>query len=576
MGPKPTPSAVSSAKAVVRRGVKRAKREAGAQLRRRGWQPVAEARTSGLTVHGVVEEFTRREIIGWVMVPAGQAGVRVTLHLQEVQIAATWAGDEIERVGEREIRGFRFALRDVWNFARTDHRISVRVDGVPLPIVGKGMHVSPEEDGNRALGTLRKKLETGFVFSRNGRLQLSKSIDEEWQRQVLSFYNGLRTLIKDTLGYDLFVMYGSLLGAVREGGFIGHDDDFDAAVIVDATTGAEAVEALKKLAFTLIEAGYDVEGRRSAVHVHHRDNPAIRIDIFHLYFDAKGVLAFAFGVAGSKDVLKEQWQGVTETRFGPGNVLVPVNGEAMVETIYGPGWRIPTPGFNWNRDRTKRERSAIVPLADVEEIYWANFYARTEYTSGSTFFDFVNARPETPQHVIDIGCGDGRDSYAFGLAGRHVTGLDRSHIGVRHADKKAHDMGMGDRVRFAACDVGEADNLRGVLKSAIERAGDAPVLFYARFFLHSIPVEVQNTLMATLAEVARPGDQFAAEFRTTADAALNKVHEKHYRRFQDGPAFGVALREKYGFGVTFEVEGQGFSPYKGEDPVLYRVLAQRG
>jgi hypothetical protein len=575
MGSKPTPSAVSSAKAVVRRGVKRAKREAGTQLRRRGWQPVAEARSAG-PVTGMVEEFTRRSVAGWVMIPPGQAGVRVTLHLQELQVAATWAGDVVDRVGAREVRGFRFALRDIWNFARVDHQLTVRVDGVPLPIAGRGMHVAPEEDGARALGTLRKKLETGHVFSRTGRLQLSKSIDEEWQREVLGFYEGLRKVVKDALGHDLFVMYGSLLGAVREGGFIGHDDDFDAAVIVDATTGAEAVEALKKLAFTLIDAGYDVEGRRSAVHVHHRDNPAIRIDIFHLFFNAKGVLAFAFGVAGTTDVLKEQWQGVTETRFGPGSVLVPVNGEAVVEAIYGAGWRIPTPGFSWDKDRTKRERSAIVPLDDVEEIYWANFYARTEYTSGSTFFDFVNSRPEMTSHVIDIGCGDGRDSYAYGLAGRTVTGLDRSHIGVRHATKKAHDMGMGDRVSFAACDVGEADNLRGVLNAAIERAGDAPILFYARFFLHSIPEEVQDTLMATINEVARPGDQFAAEFRTTADAALGKVHEKHYRRFQDGPAFGVALREKYGFDVTFEVEGQGFSPYKGEDPVLYRVLAKRG
>ena len=574
MGSKPTPSAVSSAKAVVRRSLRRAKRGAGAQLRRRGWQPVTEVKSAG-PVTGLVEEFTRRSVSGWVMVPAGQSGVRVTLHLQDVQVAATWAGDAVERGGPREIRGFRFALRDVWNFARAEHRLTVRVDGTPLPIAGVGMHVSPEEDGTRALGTLRKKLETGHVFSRNGRLQLSKSIDEEWQREVLGFYDGLRKVIKDALGHDLFVMYGSLLGAVREGGFIGHDDDFDAAVIVDATTGPEAIEALKKLAFMLIDAGYDVEGRRSAVHVHHRDDPAIRIDIFHLYFDAQGVLAFAFGVAGTSDVLKEQWQGVVETRFGPGSVLVPVNGEAMVETIYGAGWRIPTPGFNWDKDRTKRERSAIVPLSEVEEIYWANFYARTEYTSGSTFFDFVNARPEMTQHVIDIGCGDGRDSYAFGLAGRNVTGLDRSHIGVRHADKKAHDMGMGDRVQFAACDVAEADNLRGVLNQALGRAGDAATLFYARFFLHSIPEEVQDTLMATINEVARPGDLIAAEFRTTADAALMKVHTKHYRRFQDGPAFGVALSEKYGFEVNYELESQGLSPYKDEDPVLYRVVARR-
>src|SRR4051794_10606751 len=61
MGSKPTPSAAGSAKAVVRRGVKRAKREAEAQLRRRGWQPVREVTSLGPAT-GVVEEFTRRSV----------------------------------------------------------------------------------------------------------------------------------------------------------------------------------------------------------------------------------------------------------------------------------------------------------------------------------------------------------------------------------------------------------------------------------------------------------------------------------------------------------------------------------
>ena len=103
----------------------------------------------------------------------------------------------------------------------------------------------------------------------------------------------------------------------------------------------------------------------------------------------------------------------------------------------------------------------------------------------------------------------------------------------------------------------------------------APMLFYARFFLHSIPEDVQRTLMTTISEVARPGDYFAAEFRTDKDAAIEKVHGNHYRRFQNGPAFGRSLQESYGFVPLLEQEGNGFSPYKGEDPQLYRVIARR-
>jgi SAM-dependent methyltransferase len=279
-------------------------------------------------------------------------------------------------------------------------------------------------------------------------------------------------------------------------------------------------------------------------------------------------------VAGETDFRIEQWQGVVEVPFGVGKVLVPGNAEALTETIYGPQWRVPTPGFDWDRDRRLRAVEAMLPMEEREEIYWANFYARTEYTSGSTFFGAVNARPDMADHVIDIGCGDGRDSYAFGLAGRKVTGLDRSHIGVRHAAKKAADMGM-DQVSFVACDVADAAGLREVLRAATERAGDAPLMFYARFFLHSIPADVQATLMAEIRDAARPGDMFAAEFRTTADKGLRKVHEKHYRRFQDGAAFGRALAETFGFEVLDEVESAGLSPYQDEDPVLYRVVATK-
>ncbi|MGQ0463765.1 MAG: methyltransferase domain-containing protein [Sporichthyaceae bacterium] len=567
----------ADARKLAHRGVRKAKRQLGKQLRSRGWAPVAEAarKSGGGGVHGVVETFTKDAISGWVELPAGGKPVRITLHLEDLQVAGTWANDPIGRTGNAEIRGFRFVIKDIWNYAAVGERLTVRADGVPLPIAGVGAHVKATAAGRGTIGTLKRKLNSGHVFSRKGRLQLSKSLDEAWQTEVLDFYGKLRTTVKDALGLDLFVMYGSLLGAVREGGFIGHDDDFDVAAIVDASTGPEAIEQLKKLAFALIDAGYDVEGRRTAVHVHHRDNPKLRIDIFHLYFDAAGVLQFAFGVAGNKDVTKESWQGLAEQTFGPSSVLVPVNGEAMCETVYGDGWRVPNPGFNWDTDRSKRARDAIVPLDDVEEIYWANFYAKVEYTSGSTFQEWVNGREGMTEHVVDIGCGDGRDSYAFGQAGRHVTGLDRSHIGVRHADKKAHDMGMYPRVQFQACDVGEADPLRGVLAGATERAGAAPITFYARFFLHSIPEDVQETLMTTVASVARSGDKFAAEFRTTADAELAKVHTKHYRRFQDGWAFGTALRERYGFDVEFEVEDTGFSPYKDEDPVLYRVVATK-
>jgi len=574
MSRKPSAAAAKAgAGALLRAGMRRAGRRATTALRLRGWEPAGASHSEDLL--GVVEEFNLVELHGWVLVPPDAPPVRITLHLEGLQIAGTWATETTDREGGEEIRGFRLMLRDAWQFARVRHRFTVRANSEPLPIVGHGMCLRPEEDGPRALGTLAAKLSSGWVFSRVGVLQLSKKLDTEWQRRILDYYAAMQATVKREIGHDLFAMYGSLLGAVREGSFIGHDDDFDVAVLLPVSTAEQACAELKKMAFVLIEAGYEVQAMRSALHVYASAARELRIDIFHLYFGSDGVLKFPFGAAGTKDFRRAQWQGVVEAPFGVGRVLVPANAEALTETIYGSDWRLPTPGFDWDRDRKVRASEALLPFNDREEIYWANFYAKTEYTSGSTFFEAVNDRPDCPDHIVDIGCGDGRDSFAFGKAGRFVTGLDRSHIGVRHAVKKAAELGIGGRVGFSACDVSDTVALRRVLTAAQQRAGDAPVLYYARFFLHSIAPEVQDTLMAGIHALARPGDMFAAEFRTTADKSLSKVHGKHYRRFQDGPAFGISLKESYGFEAVFEVESTGLSPYRGEDPVLYRVIAVR-
>jgi hypothetical protein len=273
-------------------------------------------------------------------------------------------------------------------------------------------------------------------------------------------------------------------------------------------------------------------------------------------------------------VRRADWQGVKEVPFAGRQIAVPACAEKMVEAIYGPNWRTPKPGFEWGRDRRTRATAGTIGIHTGQEVYWANFYARTEYTEGSTFFEYVNGREDTPATIIDIGCGDGRDACAFGAAGRRVVGLDQSPMGIEHATKKASGLGLADQVEFRICDVADNAALSAVIDEFVTDAHDAPVLFYLRFFLHSIPTKVQEKLMATIGERARPGDYLAAEFRTDKDEDAHKVHGKHYRRFQNGPAFGADL-VKRSFSLLHEEEGTGLSPYQDEDPVLYRVVARR-
>lgn len=527
----------------------------------------------GSAANALVEVFDRAEVTGWIEVAPDAPPTRVALVVDGIEVDSAFASDPAQRHVGGDARTFRFALDELWTYVGRGNRISVRLGGRALPIAGHGMFHVPDSPGERTLDELRGRLAAGEIFSRSGALQLSKTLDTTWQAGVLELYGQLRTHLADGFGYDAVLAYGTLLGAVREGGFIGHDLDFDAAFVSKHRDAAAAARGLRQIAFALIDAGLGVQARPTSLRITVPGGAGVLVNLFHLYVDESGALQFPHGVAGSGTLAA--WTSVQEVAFAGATVLVPAGAEAALEHIYGPDWRTPNPGFSWTTERTAQAVDGFLPAPVVEEIYWADFYARTIYTTGSTFQQLVQSRDDVPDTVVDLGCGDGRDSYAFAGDGRgKVTGLDRSHIGVRQATKKAEQMGYGGTLSFSACDVGDAPKLRATLLAA--RSGDEPMAFYLRFFLHSIPEDVQKVLMGVIADCSRPGDYFAAEFRTDRDEAAVKVHGNHYRRFQNGPAFGRSLRETYGFTPLLEQEGNGFSPYRGEDPQLYRVIARRG
>ena len=126
---------------------------------------------------------------------------------------------------------------------------------------------------------------------------------------------------------------------------------------------------------------------------------------------------------------------------------------------------------------------------------------------------------------------------------------------------------------IAVCDVADSDAVGTALQDFRDRHEGA-VVFYLRFFLHSIKADVQETLLSHIASVARAGDLFAAEFRTDEDAKRKKTFGNHYRRFQNAGEFRTALEGCFGFDVVSDQESDGLSPYGDEDPVLYRVVAR--
>lgn len=548
-------------------------RRFAAALRR----PAHDMRPSAgsLVLAAGVDEFAGPTLRGWADVKPGAPPIPVAVFINDVEVVRTWAVEPAnDRVGVGEVRVFRLALRDLWKYCKTSDRLTVRVGGAPVPIAGHGLSLRVPANGEYSVQRLQKLLASGHVFGQSGRVQLSKTLDVTWQRTVIGVYDQVRQVVKAEFGYDVFLCYGTLLGAVRENGFIGHDLDFDTAFVSKHADGQAAALELQQIAFKLIDAGLDVTCRRNALHVHSLDAPKAQVDLFHLYFDQAGQLSFPFGVAGSTEVTKADWRGTRAIEFAGGHGLIPVNAEQLAEFIYGASWRTPKPGFSWKRDRTKRSRGGILPLDYGMEVHWDNFYARHPSPGPSSFARAIGARTGLPATVLDLGCGDGRDTNAFADRGRRAVGIDRSRLGLRHASQDAQLLGVADRASYHSCDFSDADAVRELLVAQLERVPDQPVLFYARFLFTALEPATEQLVLAALRDCARTGDLLAVELRTVADEPRPKAYVNRLRRFHDSATVLDRLPTRFGFDVLDTTTGTGLSPFESEDPDVLRVVAR--
>ena len=282
----------------------------------------------------------------------------------------------------------------------------------------------------------------------------------------------------------------------------------------------EAAAELSEIALRSIEARARGRGAWPALlHIDDPDDPETASTCSTPTSTTRACCRFPFGVAGTSRCTASDWKGCREVDFPGGRGLVPVSAEEVVEHLYGDGLAAAQARLQLGpRPHRRAPSTGLLPTEQRTKVYWANFYARTEYSRGSTFFEFVNARPDTPETVVDIGCGDGRDPARSAPPVARVLGLDQSPVGIEHAAAHAGPAGLADRVAFRGLRRRGRRRPRPGAGPSV-RASEEPMMFYLRFFLHAIAEEVQDRLLDAIAAHARPGDFFAAEFRTDKDEA---------------------------------------------------------
>lgn len=174
------------------------------------------------------------------------------------------------------------------------------------------------------------------------------------------------------------------------------------------------------------------------------------------------------------------------------------------------------------------------------------------------------------KYLLDLGCGNGRDSIFFAENGVHVVGIDASNVAIEmleqeHAGNKYLEFVCDDFVTAEALFQKEYDYC------------------YSRFTLHAISEKQEEQLINNVYKALKKNGLFMIEARTIHDRIFGLgekveenayIYDNHYRRFID-PEKLIDKAINKGFKVLYNQEKDGFSKTETDDPVLLRLILQK-
>ena len=199
--------------------------------------------------------------------------------------------------------------------------------------------------------------------------------------------------------------------------------------------------------------------------------------------------------------------------------------------------------------------------------YWDNWYRKQIAPAlPSSFAEFCLKYLSPSNTIIDMGCGNGRDSFFFGSKGFETLGVDYSEIAIQNNIEKNHY----PQVHFCVANFGRMKDL-GVFSCV-----------YSRFSLHTVDKDTEKLLLQWCYDHLAAEGLFCLEARSTLDPLLKsgtrigptENFTDHYRRFLDYDETRSELKS-IGFDIVYSVEDSGLAKYKDDDPVVIRIIARK-
>lgn len=191
--------------------------------------------------------------------------------------------------------------------------------------------------------------EKGVAFGPHGFMQTFDLKTDAEKSKVFSELATLLRWLNEEFAVPAFVSSGTLLGLVRDGKLIGHDDDVDICYVSNETTEEGILAERKRLVDFLTEKGCRVTPSGIA-HYWCTTPGGQNLDIFTGFVEDNKCSMNPIGSVSVENVLP-----LNKQSFDGNMLYLPLSPEPLLDLNYGENWRNPDPlwTFNWGKAKQK-------------------------------------------------------------------------------------------------------------------------------------------------------------------------------------------------------------------------------